>query len=144
MSIKTFHRIVFRIAFEHALKDDAFGAIGDMLGCGQYLYAVIFERFFMDRCFIFVAGETIKLVNEDIIEGFFIAASEHFLECFAVVVCPGHGSVYVCVQDKNIVSFCIIFTDTELSFDGLFGLTIAAVSCIDDCDVFLWILVILI
>ena len=63
MSIKLFRRVVFGIAFEHALKDDALGTVGDMFGGRQYLYAVVFERLLVNRRFIFIAGKTVKLVN---------------------------------------------------------------------------------
>lgn len=58
--------VVFGIAFEHTLKDDTLGTVGDMFGGRQYLYAVVFERLLVNRRFIFIAGETIELVNCDI------------------------------------------------------------------------------
>lgn len=70
--------------------------------------------------------------NEDIIEGSFVAVFEHALEIVAVVVCAGHGTVDVCADDDQIVSFCVIVADMELTFDGLFCLPFRTVSRINN------------
>lgn len=63
MSIKTFRRIVFSVAFEHTLKDNTLWTVGDMFGRGNDFYAVVAQSFFMYRRFVFVPREAVKFVN---------------------------------------------------------------------------------
>ena len=79
----------------------------------------------MNRHFVFVTAESIKFVNENIIPSLFIAVFEHLLESLALIVCTRHGSVYISIENENIVSFGIVLTDVELSFNRLFCLQVA-------------------
>ena len=54
MSIKTFRRIVFSVAFQHAFKDDAFGRVGDKFGRGDDFYAVVAQGLFVYCRFVLV------------------------------------------------------------------------------------------
>ena len=83
----------------------------------------------------FILRVSINLcLNENIIEGFFVAVFEHALKIFAVVVGAGHGAVDVSADDDQIVAFCVIAADVELTFDGLLGLPLGTVPRVDDCS----------
>ena len=88
----------------------------------------------MDCHLVFITGESIKFVNENIIEGFFVAVFKHTLKIFAVIVGAGHGAVNVSADDDQIVALCVIVTYVELTFNGLFGLPFGTVSRVDDCS----------
>ena len=79
-------------------------------------------------------------LNEDVIERFFVTVFEHTLKIFAVIVGAGHGAVNVSADDDQIVALCVIVTDVELTFNGLFGLPFGTVSRVDDSDTILWTL----
>ena len=51
------------IPFEKGFEDDAFGRVGNVFHRGDHLHAVVFERFFMDRRFVFIPGKPVELVN---------------------------------------------------------------------------------
>ena len=70
-------------------------------------------------------------LNKNIIEGFFVAVFKHTLKIFAVVVGAGHGAVDVSADDDQIVAFCVIAADVELTFNGLFGLPFGTIPRID-------------
>ena len=55
------------LSFEKGFEDDAFGRVGNIFHRGDHLHAVVLERFFMDRRFVFVPGKPVELVNGNII-----------------------------------------------------------------------------
>lgn len=89
----------------------------------------------VDRHFVFVAGESVKLVNEDVIERFFVTVFEHLLELLAVVVCAGGSAVDIGADNNDAVSLREFPSYPYLAFYRLFGLVITAVPGID-CSCF--------
>ena len=73
----------------------------------------------------FILRVSINLcLNENIIEGFFVAVFEHALKIFAVVVGAGHRTIYVRADYNDVVAFGVFHTDMNLSVDGLFRLPV--------------------
>ena len=56
----------------------------------------------------------------------------------AVVVRARCGSVYILIDDQNVVTLGIVVANADLSFNGLFRLSITTVPRVDHCDIFLW------
>ena len=94
----------------------------------------------MDYGFVLVAGESVEFVNDDCAPLLFIAVFDHLLKGNSVVGRARNGSVDIGFDDQKIVLFCILVTHSELTFDRLFGLCVRRVSCVDNCDIFLWTL----
>ena len=124
MSIKTFFGIILIHAFEQTFQKDSFRRVWNVFHGGHDFYAVVFQAFSVYRHLVLVAGESVKFVNENHVPLFFIAVFEHSLEIFAVIVCTGHGSVNIGVDDEDIVPFGKFVADALLPLDGLFGLAI--------------------
>lgn len=120
-------------AFEKGFEDDAFGRVGNVFHRGDHLHAVVFERFLVDRRFVFVPGKPVELVNENEIPLFLRAVFDHTPEIRAVVVGPRHRTVDVSIYDEDIVRFCIVLANAKLPFDGLFVLFVAGISRINRC-----------
>ena len=63
----------------------------------------------------------------------FCAIPDHALKVGAHIVGARHGSVVVGIQDQDIVRLCVILAHTKRVFNGLLGLSIARISCVNDC-----------
>lgn len=83
---------------------------------------------FVYRCLIFVPGESVQFIYENIIPLFFLAVFYHFPKRRTVVVCSGHSSVDITVKYQNVMLFGIILTYSQLSFYRLLRLVFTAVS----------------
>ena len=79
-----------------------------------------------------------RIKDKHIIPSLLVAVFHHLLKGVAVVVCACCGSVYILIYDQNVVTLGIVVANADLSFDGLFGLPIAAVSRVDHRDTILW------
>lgn len=89
----------------------------------------------------FILRVSINLcLYEHITESLFRAVPDHALKIGAVIVRPRHRTVYVGVNYYYIILCGILFANSELPFDRLLGLTVRAVSGINDCHIFLWTL----
>ena len=87
----------------------------------------------MDSHFVLVPRKAVKLVNEDVIERFFVTVFEHFLELLTVVVCAGGSAVDTGADNNDAVSLREFPAYPYLAFYRLFGLIITAVPGIDCC-----------
>ena len=58
---------------------------------------------------------------------------QHPLKIVSVVVGAGHGAVNVGVHDHQIVMLGVGRALSELTFNGLFGLSFAGIAGVDDC-----------
>ena len=81
--------------------------------------------------------------NENVIPFPFCTIFDHALKIGAVVVRACHGSVDIGVENKYIIPLRIFFANMELPLNGLFRLVFAGITCIDNCDIFLWTVLII-
>lgn len=54
----------------------------------------------------------------------FVAVFEHSLKAFAIIVGTCHGTVYVFVNDYNVIALCVLVAIAKLSLDRLFCLPV--------------------
>ena len=86
----------------------------------------------MDSGLDAVTGETVSLVDYNILPLLPRGVPNHFLERKAVIVCTRHGAVYILIQNHETVVFGELLADGELTLDGLLCLTFGRVSRVND------------
>ena len=126
------------IPFEERLKQNAFGTVRDILHSGQDFNSVVLQVLSVHSHLELVTGESVQFVNQHIIPSLFVAVFHHLLKGIAVVVRACCSSIYVLIYDQNVVTLGIVIAYADLSFDGLFRLSITTVPRVDHYDVFLW------
>lgn len=71
--------------------------------------------------------------NNDIIPTPLGAVCYHLLKGKTVIVCSRHRAVDISIKYDYAFILCVFFADTQLSFDRLFGLIVARISCVNNC-----------
>lgn len=111
----------------------SFGSIRNAFHCRQKCDTVILKMFFVDDGLDFIFRKSVQLVNDNVLKLFFVAVFEHLLECCTIVVRTRHRSVYVSFHDEYAKACGVFLTHSQLSFNGLFRLVLARVSCVYCC-----------
>ena len=125
--------IILGVAFEHRFKDNTFGRVGDKLGSRYHFNAVVFEGFLVYSHLVLVTRKAVQLVDNHIVPLFLVAVVYHAAKIGAVVILARHGAVYIGIDDEYIIPRRVLLAYAQLPVNGLFGLAITAVSCIDNC-----------
>ena len=95
---------------------------------------------------VLVSGESVQLVDQNVVPLPLSAVLHHALEIGAHIVGARHSAVDVGFHDEDPVSLGIIVTNAKLTFDGLLGLVIAGIPSVMTAvfmllfPPFLWIL----
>ena len=125
--------VVLVHTLQETFKDDPFRSIGDVFHSGNQFHAVLFQSMLVDRRLVLVAGEPVKLIDENDLPLMLGTVQQHTLKIRAHIVGSRHSTVDIGIHDQNIICLGIVFTDAQLSFDRLLALAIAAVTSIDNC-----------
>ena len=130
--------IIFGNADHDVFEDDAVQILRAVyilrcsLRCGDKNFPVLLKPLFVNGDFNGISSEPVEGIDENdlpFLRG--IAVREHPLKLRPVVVGAGHGTVYIRSHNAQPVTLRKFVADAELSFYGLLGLPLAAISRVD-------------
>ena len=117
-------RVVFCIALQHRLQNDALWPPGNDFRCRHKLDTVLLQLGLIPRAVITVPGKAVKLPDQHNVKQLFVAVLYHLLKLRAVVRFGRDGTVNVVLDDGDAVLFRIGSAFPNLAFDGFFTLVI--------------------
>lgn len=79
---------------------------------------------FIFRAVVAIPGKAVQLIDQDDIEGHGGGVADHHLELRPLIRAASHGTVRISMKDGHIVPAGIVFTNAELSFNGLLALAV--------------------
>ena len=133
-------RVVFRHSFKHGFVDNGeFIILWDRLFYGDYLHAVLFQQGFIQNGILFISGETVKFMYDDILNviGFFPGLPNHGLKCRTLIgAFAGNALVHKnkFFGDMIAVVGGVFFNIRQLSGGGIIGLLVRGNTDISSCD----------
>ena len=134
-------RILFVVPLQKHFVELAALVVADGFGCGNYPYSVpLFQLRFVHYAVHAVAGETVKLIYNDLLERAAVCVGYHFLKVWAVVVRSRTGFVCVNLYDGKTVAFGVFRANTNLPLDRLFVLSLRGIAGVNNSDTILWTL----
>ena len=116
--------VVFRIALQHRLQNDAFRPLGDDLGGRHELDTIFLQLGLIPGTVVAVPGKAVQLPDQHDVKQLFVAVFYHLLELRAVVRFCRDGTVDVVLDDGDAVLLRIGSAFTNLAFNGFFALVI--------------------
>lgn len=116
---------------KQGLKNNAFWAVENVFHSGQNFNSIILKCVFVDSRFILVSAESVKFVNDNKIPLFFATILNHPLKIGSIIVCSGHCTVNIGVQNDYVIGFSIVVAHSQLTFDRLFCLAVARIASIN-------------
>ena len=125
--------IVFSEALKHGFKDNTLCAIGNNLGSGNNLNAVLLQLRLVSCAVIAISGKPVKFPNDNHIKQFFAAVLDHALKFWAVVGLCGNCPVDVVTQNGNSILISKRGTFAELTSYGFLALIIRRISRVNYC-----------
>ena len=129
--LRKFGRVVFRHALNHRFKYNALGRIGNLFASRQNLYAVLFERRFIDCAIVPISRKSIELIYKYVIKFLLRAVFQHLLKLFAFVRLTRNRSVDILMCNDISIAFGKFVANAKLSLNALLGLLLATVPSIN-------------
>lgn len=126
------NRIVLGRTFQNTFDENTRSIVCDVLFGGEDTDAILFQLCLMDGAVIPVSGKTIQLIDQYKLDCFLFAILNHPLEAFTIIRCSALCSIYILSDYCIIVGFGIFITNTQLTFNRLFSLTVAGEPRIDN------------
>ncbi len=124
-------RVVFRIALQNRLQNDALRPLGDDF-CGRHeLDTVLLQLGLVPGAVIAVSGKAVKFPDQHDVKQLLIAVFYHLLELRAVVCLGRDGTVNIVFDHSDAVLFGIGGAFTNLTFDRFFALVVAGIAGVD-------------
>ena len=124
-------RVVFRIALQHRLQNDAFGPFRDDLRSRHELDTILLQLSLIPCAIVAVPGKTVELPDQHDVEQLLVAVFYHLLELRAIVRLGRDSTVNVVLDDSDSVLFGIRRAFTDLTLDGFFTLVVARIAGVD-------------
>ena len=125
-------RVILSHTLQHAFHQDTAGIIADILPCGDYPHAILFQLCLVDGAVVSVAGKTVKLIYKNALKGVLVTVGNHPLKLNPAVSCSALGTVNVLPNNEVAVVSGILIASLELPLDGLLRLAMTGVAGIDD------------
>ena len=127
-------RILFVVPLQkHLVKFAAF-VVADGFGCGNNSDAVfLFQLRFVHYTVNAVAGETVKLIDNDLLERAAVGIGYHFLKVGAVVVRSRSCFVGIDFHDGVAVVFGVFGANADLPLNALLVLPLRTVTGVNNC-----------
>ena len=123
--------VVFRIALQHRLQNDAFRPLGNDLGGRHELDTVLLQLGLVPGTVVAVPGKAVELPDQHNVKQLLVAVLYYLLELRAVVRLGRDGTVNIVLDDGNAVLFSISRAFTNLPFDGFFTLVVTGIAGVD-------------
>ena len=124
--------VIFGVTLQHGFQNDALGPVGNDLGGGHHLDAVLLQQGLVAGAVVAVAGKAVQLPYNNHIEQALAAVPYHVLKLRAVVGLSGKGPVDVVPQDGDAILLGVGGTLPYLPLDALLSLAVAGISCVND------------
>ena len=124
-------RVVFCIALQHRLQNDAFRPLGDDLGGRHELDTIFLQLGLVPGTVVAVPGKAVEFPDQNDIKQLFVAVLDHLLKLRAIVRLGRDGTVDVVLDDGDAVLFGIGGAFPNLAFDGFFALVVRGITGID-------------
>jgi hypothetical protein len=123
--------VVFCIALQHRLQNDALRPLGDDF-CGRHeLDTVLLQLGLVPCAVVAVPGKTVEFPDQNDVKQLLVAVLNHLLELRTVIRLGRDGSVNVVLDDSDAVLFGIGGAFPNLTFDGFFTLVVRGIAGID-------------
>ena len=123
--------VVFRIAFQNRLQNDAFWPLGDDLGGRHELDTVLLELGLIPGTVVAIPSKAVELPDQHNVKQLLVAVFYHLLELRAVVRLGRDGTVNVVLDDGDAVLLGIGGAFPDLTFDGFFALIVTRIAGVD-------------
>ena len=124
-------RVVFRIALQNRLQNDALRASRNDFRCRYQFHTVSLQLSLVPGTVVAVSGKAVELPDNDDVKDATLTVLDHLLELRAVVRFCRDGTVNVVLYHCEAVLFRIGGAFPDLTFNGFFALTISRIAGID-------------
>ena len=119
-----FGGIVFRHANKHTLHHDAFRSLRNGFHSGHQMDTVLFQLVLVVHGIEPIPGKAVQLPDQNYIEDFLSAVSDHVLELRAVIRLGRVGTVDVGADHCDTVLLGVVLAVAQLSLNGCFALAV--------------------
>ena len=123
--------VVFRIALQHRLQNDAFGPFRDDFRSRNKFDTVLLQLGLIPCAVVAISGKAVEFPDQNDIKQLLVAVLYHLLELRAVVRFGRDGTVNVVLDDGDAVFLSIRRAFTNLTLDGFFTLVVAGIAGVD-------------
>ena len=123
--------VVFRIALQHRLQNDAFGPFRDDFRSRNKFDTVLLQLGLIPCAVVAISGKAVEFPDQNDIKQLLVAVLYHLLELRAVVRFGRDGTVNVVLDDGDAVFLSIRRAFTNLTLDGFFTLTVTGIAGVD-------------
>ena len=124
-------RVIFGIALQHRLQNNALRASRNDFRCRYQFHAVSLQLSLVPGTVVAVSGKAVELPDNDDVKDATLTVLNHLLELRAVVRFCRDGTVNVVLYHREAVLFRIGGAFPDLTFNGFFALTISRIAGID-------------
>ena len=124
-------RVVFCIALQHRLQNDALRPLGDDFRCRNELDAVLLQLGLIPCAVVTIPGKAVKFPDQHNVKQLLVAVLNHLLELRAVVRLGRDSTVNVVLDDSDAVFLGIRRAFTNLTFNGFFALVVTGIAGVD-------------
>ena len=123
--------VVFCIALQHRLQNDALRPLGDDF-CGRHeLDTVLLQLGLVPCAVVAVPGKTVEFPDQNDVKQLLVAVFDHLLELRAIICFSRDGTINVVLDDGDVVLFGIGRAFPNLAFDGFFTLVVTGIAGVD-------------
>ena len=127
-------RILFVVPLQKHFVELAALVVADGFGCRNNSYAVpLFQLRLIHYAVHAITGETVKLIDNDLLECAAVRVGYHFLKVGAVVVRSRARFVLVGFYNGVALTFCVLGANANLPLDRLLVLSLRRITRINDC-----------
>ena len=124
-------RVIFGVAFQHRLQNNALRASRNDFRCRYQFHAVSLQLSLVPGTVVAVSGKTVQLPDQHNVKQLLVAVFDHLLELRAVVRLGRDSTVNVMLHHREAVLFRIGGAFPDLTFNGFFALAISRITGID-------------
>ena len=123
--------VVFRIALQHRLQNNALRASRNDFRCRYQFHAVSLQLSLVPGTVVAVSGKAVELPDNDDVKDATLTVLNHLLELRAVIGLGGDSTVNVMLHHREAVLFRIGGAFPDLTFNGFFALVVTGIAGID-------------
>ena len=124
-------RVVFRIALQNRLQNDALRASRNDFRSRYQLHTIAFQLGLVPCAVVAVPSKAVKFPDDDNIKDATFTVFDHLLELRAVVRFCRNGTIDVVFDHRKAVLLRIGGAFPDLTFNGFFTLTVSRIAGID-------------
>ena len=123
--------VVFCIALQHRLQNDALRPLGDDLGSRHELDTVLLQLGLVPSTVVAVPGKAVEFPDQNDVKQLLVAVFDHLSELRAIICFSRDGTINVVLDDGDVVFLGISRAFPDLAFDGFFALVVRGIASID-------------